>query len=147
MLKKNKTAELLNKIYQLEEVKKDYLELKARSKREIEKARLNGTFQAASELTTVIDDLNRAIIISRKDREMVKNLKVIRNSLLERFNRLGFYSFAKKGDLFDPEIHQAISTTNKGANGQIYKVESLGWQDRDGNLIKPAIVIVSKEDK
>lgn len=147
MLKKNKTAQLLNKIYQLEETKKDYLELKSRSKRDIEQARLNGSFQTAGQLTEAVDDLNRAIMISKKDKEMVKNLKVVRNSLIERFNKLGFYSFAEKGDLFNPEIHQAISTVNKGQDGHIYKVESLGWQDREGHLIKPAVVIVSKEDK
>jgi molecular chaperone GrpE (heat shock protein) len=147
VLKKNKTAELLNKINRLEEIKKDYLELKSRWRSDVEHARLDGSFKTAAELTEVIDDLNRAIIISRKNKDLVKNLKVVRNSLLERFNKLGFYSFAKKGDLFDPKIHRAISTTSKGQDNHIYQVESLGWQDRDGNLVKPAVVVVGKETK
>ncbi len=49
----------------------------------------------------------------------------------------------KKGDQFDPNMHEAITTVKEGKDGTIYDILQPGFE-MDGEIIRPARVIVSK---
>jgi len=49
----------------------------------------------------------------------------------------------EKGDNFDPNVHEAITTVKEGKDGKIFDVLQPGFE-MDGEIIRPARVIVSK---
>jgi len=49
----------------------------------------------------------------------------------------------KKGDDFDPNVHEAITTVKKGTDGKIYDILQPGFE-MDNEIIRPTRVIVSK---
>ena len=49
----------------------------------------------------------------------------------------------EKGDQFDPNKHEAITTVKEGKDGTIYDVLQPGFE-MDGEIIRPVRVIVSK---
>jgi molecular chaperone GrpE (heat shock protein) len=49
----------------------------------------------------------------------------------------------KKGDKFDPDIHEAVTTVKEGKKGHIFDVLQPGYK-LDNVLIRPARVVVSK---
>jgi len=49
----------------------------------------------------------------------------------------------EKGDVFDPNKHEAIATVKEGKDGTIYDILQPGFE-MDGDIIRPARVVVSK---
>jgi molecular chaperone GrpE len=54
---------------------------------------------------------------------------------------------AKQGDQFDQELHEVVEVVKGPKNGQVVKVILTGWRFRNGPVIRPVKVKVSRKEK
>lgn len=141
-----KTRQLLEKINRLEETEKNYLALKSRWRRDVFKSKEEGVSQTVSALSPIVDDIERALDLARENNQpdLERSLISLKKATIYRFKGVGAIPFADVGDLFDPHLHDAISS-EAGEEGVILRVHSLGWLDQSGNLLVPAQVTVGRK--
>lgn len=117
----NKDNELLEKIKKLEKdlesktnvllrTAAEYDNYRKRTEKEKTMIYSDATVFAVSAILPIADSLERAMqSIDTADEEYRKGFELIQNQLLDSFKTLGVESFGKKGDKFDPDIHNAVS--------------------------------------
>lgn len=142
----------------LEDMKNKYLYLRAdfeNYKRQAIKERSDlikfGAEPVLREFLGVLDDLERATGVELK----AENLESIRNGLVlitsqfkKTFERFGVEEVASKGELFDPQIHEALGThENKDLPpNSIIDVFKKAYK-LHGKVIRPAQVLVNSSSK
>ena len=57
---------------------------------------------------SVVDNFERAMEFETQDKEYKKGVDLIYSSLMDTLNKLQVESYAKVGDPFQPEIHNAV---------------------------------------
>lgn len=140
---------------QADELKDKYLRARAeldnyrrRQGQELERAREAGLDSAVLTVLTVYDDLNRALGMATDDpAQLIPGVEAVKSGLERNLEGLGITPFGSKGEAFDPDLHEALSTTppTEGAEpGTIAEVFQAGFK-RDERLIRPARVIVYQE--
>lgn len=149
----------------LEETKRErdeYLELAKRTKADFEnfRKRMTADVQAAAargkadlirEVVPVLDDLERAIQAAGLDPEgdsedaLAHGVLLVFRSLRDTLSRNGIEAVDPRGERFDPNFHEALSTQPlEGAEpGTVVEVMQKGYR-LDGQLIRPARVVVSE---
>lgn len=159
----------------LEDVKRErdeYLELAKRTKAdfenyrkrmtaEIRAATVRGKAELARELIGAIDNLERAVAAAGIDPDREDSLNgddtgegldglthgvlLVFRGLREALARNGIEAVDPKGEKFDPQWHEALSTQpGDGAEpGTVVEVLQKGYR-LDGQLIRPARVVVSE---
>jgi molecular chaperone GrpE len=145
------------------EAKKDeYLELAKRTQAdfenyrkrmaaEVQAAALRAKAQLAAEVVPVLDDLERALQAAGLDPEgdsedgLAHGVILVFRGLRETLERNGIEAVDPKGEKFDPNFHEALSTIPaEGAEpGVVVEVMQKGYRF-DGQLIRPARVVVSE---
>jgi molecular chaperone GrpE len=97
-----------------------------------------------------LDSLTLAIAASKSlnlddsGKSWLGGIEAIFKSLNKSFEALGLRQFVpQKGDKFDPNIHEAITTVEQGNSGEIYDLVQPGYI-LDNTVIRPARVVVSK---
>lgn len=145
------------------EAKKDeYLELAKRTQADFEnfRKRMTAEVQAAAkrskaqfaaEVAPVLDDLERALQSAGLDPEgdsedgLAHGVLLVFRGLRETLKRNGIEQVDPKGEKFDPNHHEALSTIPvEGAeSGVVVEVMQKGYRFED-QLIRPARVVVSE---
>ena len=134
----------------------EYLELAKRTKADFEnyRKRVAADVQAASargkgevarEVIDAVDNLERALEASDGDGSgLVSGVEMVLGSLRETLKKHGIEVVDPKGERFDPNQHEALSTMPvEGAeSGTVVEVMQKGYR-MDGQLIRPARVVVS----
>ncbi len=95
----------------------------------------------------ILDDINRMINTDKSSEKSLKDGLVLMNSKIQKyFDALEITTFGEKGDLMNPEIHDAMLTQeNKTSeDGAILDVFEKGYRYRD-KVIRHAKVIVNKK--
>ncbi len=98
-------------------------------------------------LLPVLDDFERALneISRSEDEEMFKGVKLIDNKLRETLKSKGLEEIKiKKGDVFDAEVHDAITqipAPNKRLKGKIIDVVEKGFRLGDKIIRHPKVVV------
>ncbi len=95
----------------------------------------------------ILDDINRMIYTKNISENSLKDGLVLMNSKIQKyFETLEITTFGEKGDLMDPEIHDAMLTQEDKAHddGAILDVFEKGYRYRD-KVIRHAKVIVNKK--
>jgi|TARA_B100002019_G_scaffold17989_1_gene14085 molecular chaperone GrpE len=95
----------------------------------------------------ILDDINRMINIENTSEKSLKDGLVLMDSKIQKyFDTLDITPFGEKGDLMDPEIHDAMLTQEDKAHddGAILDVFEKGYRYRD-KVIRHAKVIVNKK--
>ena len=95
----------------------------------------------------ILDDINRMISIDNPSEKSLKDGLVLMDSKIQKyFDTLEITPFGEKGDLMDPEIHDAMLTQEDKAHddGVILDVFEKGYQYRE-KVIRHAKVIVNKK--
>ena len=95
----------------------------------------------------ILDDINRMINIENSSEKSLKDGLVLMDSKIQKyFDTLEITPFGEKGDLMDPEIHDAMLTQeDKSHNdGAILDVFEKGYRYRE-KVIRHAKVIVNKK--
>lgn len=139
----------------------EYLELAKRTKADFEnfRKRVTADVQAASsrgkaeiarDVVPVLDDLERALQAAGLDPEgdsedgLAHGVILVFRGLRETLTRHGIEAVDPRGEKFDPNVHEALSTQAvEGAeSGTVVEVLQKGYRMGD-HLIRPARVVVS----
>ena len=98
-----------------------------------------------SDFLTILDNINRGID-SYKDEDTKKALSIVKNDLLKKLESREIKAFGVSGDDFDPELHEALTTTNdkKIADNKIVEVYESGYMYKD-IILRHAKVVVNQK--
>lgn len=149
----------------LEDTKRErdeYLELAKRTKADFENYRkrmsadvaaagARGKAELIREVVPVLDDLERAIEAAGLDPEgdsedgLAHGVLLVFRSLRETLTRAGIESVDPKGEKFDPNWHEALSSlpTEGAESGTVVEVMQKGYRLGE-HLIRPARVVVAE---
>jgi molecular chaperone GrpE len=140
----------------------EYLELAQRTKADFEnyRKRMAGEVQAAAargkaelilQVVPVLDDLERAIEAAGLDPEgdapdgLAHGVLLVFRSLREALTRNGIEAVDPKGEKFDPQLHEALSTqpADGAEPGTVVEVMQKGYRLGE-QLVRPARVVVAE---
>ena len=97
-------------------------------------------------LLDVIDDFDRALLhIGERSDAVVDGLRLIHQRLNSLLETHGVTPFESEGEVFDPEIHEAMTVIdgNGEQSGTVYSEHRRGYL-MNGKLLRPARVAVLK---
>ena len=86
----------------------EYDNFRKRTTKEKEQSYLNGRADAVEKLLPVYDNLLRALQQETQDAAYKKGVEMTMTELVKILNSLGVEIFGAEGDLFDPNLHNAI---------------------------------------
>jgi len=130
----------------------DFENFRKRMAQEVQAAGVRGKGQVAQEVVPALDDLERAIQAAGLDPEgdsedgLAHGVLLVFRSLREGLKRNGIEAVDPKGEKFDPNQHEALSTlpaAEGGESGVVIEVLQKGYR-LDDKLIRPARVVVSE---
>jgi molecular chaperone GrpE len=136
--------------------KEEYLELARRTKADFENfrkraaadvqaAQLRGKVGVAREVIEAVDNLERALEAADGDgRGLREGVEMVLAGLRETLSRNGIEAVDPKGEKFDPNRHEAISTqpADGSEGGVVVEVLQKGYALGD-QLVRPARVVVT----
>lgn len=127
--------------------------LRARTKREVEDARLYAVQKFARDVVEVAENLKRGLdsLPSRQEDEpeitgkLRDGFEGIGRSFVATLERNGVSTDDPTGKLFDPNLHQAMAEqeTAEHPPGTILQAWTQAWT-LNGRLLRPAMVVVAK---
>lgn len=141
---------------EVEEYRDRYLRAKAESENvrrraelDVANARKFAIDSFAAEVLTVRDNLERAQAIPLSSPEVVakviEGLALTLSELESVLERQGLAAVDPRGERFDPERHQAMTSvaTNEVPPGHVVEVMQKGYL-LNGRLVRPAMVVVAR---
>ncbi len=127
--------------------------LRGRTKREVEDARLFAVQKFARDVVEVAENLKRGLdsLPARSDSEpeiigkLREGFAGIERSFVATLERNGVKTEDPTGKLFDPNLHQAMAEqeTAEHPSGTIVQAWTQAWT-LNGRLLRPAMVVVAK---
>jgi molecular chaperone GrpE len=114
---------------------------------DIERARDAGLESALLPVMSVYDDLGRALAMATEPEKLIPGIQSVRESLERNLDMLGVKKVGEKGEMFNPELHEALTMlpVPEGAEpGTIAEVYAVGFMKND-KLVRPAKVVVYQE--
>jgi molecular chaperone GrpE len=131
----------------------DMQNLRNRTKREVEDARLYAVQKFAKDVVEAAENLRRGVDSLPKpyphDPEIVTRLREgfegVERSFVGVLERNGIVAEDPLGKMFDANVHQAMGEqpSDQHPPGTVIQVWSRGWS-LNGRLLKPAMVVVAK---
>jgi molecular chaperone GrpE len=129
----------------------DFENYRKRMTAEVQAAALRGKGELLRDVVPVLDDLERAIQAAGLDPEgdsedgLSHGVLLVFRSLRETLSRNGIEAVDPKGEKFDPNSHEALSTVKSDGVESGIVVETMQKGYRLGEqLIRPARVVVSE---
>lgn len=138
------TTELNETKDKLLRVMAEYDNFRKRSQKEKEMSYGDTKASTIAEFLPVYDNFIRAMSAEATDLDSFKKgIEMIFNQYGETFKKLGVESFGEKGEIFDPNIHNAVmhGEDEELPENSISDVFSTGYKMGD-RVIRPAIVKV-----
>lgn len=86
----------------------EYENFRKRSQKEKEAVYPDAVAATVEKFLQVVDNFERAMECETQDKEYKKGVDLIYSSLMDTLNKLQVESYAKVGDPFQPEIHNAV---------------------------------------
>jgi molecular chaperone GrpE len=128
----------------------DFENYRKRMAAEVQGAALRGKAEVARGVVPVLDDLERALQAAGLDPEgdsedgLAHGVLLVFRNLRETLGRSGIEIVDPQGEKFDPNFHEALSSTPvEGAEaGTVVQVMQKGYRF-EGHLIRPAMVVVA----
>lgn len=124
--------------------------VRKRVARDVENAHKYGTERLLQNLLPTVDSLEKAVEsadqASEANEGVVEGIKICLKMLLEVLTKENVQQLDPEGEPFDPKFHEAISVVEKAEMepNSVAMVIQKGYS-LNGRLIRPAMVIVSKE--
>ncbi len=125
----------------------EFENIRRRLMREQEETREYAAMSTIESLLPIVDDFERALDAEAIDPEYLKGLELIRDRILDVFQRAGLEHIAADGT-FDPHHHQAVDrgTAETDEEDQtILDVYRKGYRFKE-RLLRPAMVKVAVKD-
>jgi molecular chaperone GrpE len=128
----------------------DFENYRKRMAAEVQAASARGALKLAHDVVPVLDDLERALEAAGLDPEgdsedgLAHGVLLVFRGLRETLQRNGIEQVDPKGEKFDPNQHEALSTmpVDGAEPGLVVEVMQKGYR-LDDQLIRPARVVVS----
>jgi molecular chaperone GrpE len=124
----------------------DFENYRKRVARESASAQVRGAVLLAKELLPALDNLDRALEAAAKDDPLLDGVRIVRSELSAALARTGIESFSPAGEAFDPEVHEAVATSEQpadgAASGTVVEVYQPGYRCGE-TIIRPARVVVA----
>jgi molecular chaperone GrpE len=128
----------------------DFENYRKRMAAEVQAAALRGKAEVARGVVPVLDDLERALQAAELDPEgdsddpLAHGVLLVFRNLRETLGRSGIEVVDPKGERFDPNFAEALSTVQvEGTEaGVVVEVMQKGYRF-EGHLIRPAMVVVA----
>ena len=94
---------------------------------------------------SIVDNISRGIE-SYKEDDIKKALLLIKDDFIKKLDAKGVKPFGEIGDNFNPELHEALTTTNdlKIDDNSIVEIYEYGYKYKD-LIIRHAKVVVNKK--
>lgn len=127
---------------QLLRVTAEYANFRKRSEKEKQESFVFAKSETIKELLPVIDNLERALSSEQQDYEgLKKGVEMTFNSLMATLEKLGVEAYGKSGEIFDPNLHNAVMHIEDEnlKDGEIVDVFQKGYKIND-KIIRPAMV-------
>lgn len=125
--------------------KADFENFRKRVAADVQAAQSRGKAEVAREVIEAVDNLERALEAADGEGESLRSgVEMVLSGLRETLQRHGIEAVDPKGEKFDPNHHEALSTMPvEGAeSGTVVEVMQKGYR-MDEQLIRPARVVVS----
>jgi molecular chaperone GrpE len=125
--------------------KADFENFRKRAAAEVQAAQVRGKVAVAREVIDAVDNLERALEAADGAGESLRSgVEMVLSGLRETLTRNGIEVVDPKGEKFDPNHHEALSTMPvEGAeSGTVVEVMQKGYR-LDDQLVRPARVVVS----
>lgn len=148
--KLTETEQKLNEYWN--EVMRSRAEMENTRKRcetDVVQARKFALTKFAGDLLPIVDSLSHALACEYGDNQFARSIhegvEMTMNMLLQTFERFGIKQIDPVGAIFDPNLHQAVSTEEVQGmkTNTVVRVLQKGYSLND-RLIRPAMVIVAK---
>jgi|SRR5271166_291553 len=127
----------------------DFENYRKRVSRESAAAQERGAVALARELLPALDNLDRALAeaaVAADADSLLAGVRLVRSELSAALARAGIESYSPAGEVFDPELHEAMATAEQppgGArSGTVVEVYQPGYR-LGANVIRPARVVVA----
>lgn len=123
--------------------------IRRRSAQEVDKAHKFALEKFAGELLDSVDNLERALDIAAQaddvNKSFLEGIELTHKNLLGTLNKFGVEAVGAVGDVFNPELHQAMAMQPSEAqpNNTVLAVMQKGYT-LSGRLLRPAMVMVVK---
>ena len=104
----------------------------------------DGVREALAAVLPAIDNLERALEAADKagaNDGVIDGVKMTLSTMLESFKRFGFEEVPSMGEMFDPELHNAVMREAGDEPGRILEVFQKGYRVKD-KIIRYAMVKV-----
>lgn len=127
--------------------------VRRRAAAEVDKAHKFALEKFANELLTTVDNLERALSIAETAEaesllaSFVEGIELTHKGLLTTLQRFGVEAVGAVGEVFNPELHQAMAMqpAAEQPNNSILAVLQKGYT-LQGRLLRPAMVMVVKNN-
>lgn len=127
---------------QLLRVTAEYANFRKRSEKEKQDSYVFAKSDTIKELLPVIDNLERALQSEQQDFDgLKKGVEMTFESLMNTLKKLGIEVYGESGDIFDPNLHNAVMHIEDEnlKDGEIVDVFQKGYKIGD-RIIRPAMV-------
>jgi molecular chaperone GrpE len=123
----------------------DFESYRRRMGEEVIDAKTAGESKAVEAMLPMLDDVSRALDAGVSDPStLIPGFSSVRENFLKTLSSFGVEAVPGKGELFDPNVHEAIGTAPGDQDDVILEVYQAGFTIR-GKLVRPARVLVSKQ--
>lgn len=127
---------------QLLRVTAEYANFRKRSEKEKQNSYVFAKSDTIKELLPVIDNLERALQSEQQDFDgLKKGVEMTFESLMSTLKKLGIEVYGESGDIFDPNLHNAVMHIEDEnlKDGEIVDIFQKGYKIGD-RIIRPAMV-------
>jgi molecular chaperone GrpE len=124
--------------------KADFENFRKRAAAQAQEALTRGKVEVAREMVDAVDNLERALETSESGDGLAAGVEMVLKGLRETLSKNGIEVVDPKGEKFDPNRHEALSTmpVEGSESGTVVEVMQKGYTLGD-QLIRPARVVVS----
>ena len=126
-------------------IQADFENFRKRMQRDVRAAEARGIGRLARELLPALDNLDRAIAAAPAGQDsLTEGFRLVHAELTAALARLGIEGYAPKGELFDPNEHEAMAQhpVEGAASGTVIEVYQPGYRLND-TILRPARVVVA----
>jgi molecular chaperone GrpE len=122
----------------------DFENYRKRVARDAAVAQERGVAKLAKELLPALDNLDRAIDAAEAEDPLLAGVRLVRSELGAALARLGIEAFAPLGEVFDPNLHEAVAQqpVEGAASGTVAEVFQNGYRIGE-TILRPARVLVA----
>jgi molecular chaperone GrpE len=123
----------------------DFENYRKRMARENAAAIDRGVGKLAKELLPALDHLDHALKASEGHEDVVKGFALVRDEIVKALGRVGIQPFEPKGEMFDPNEHEAMvqQPSEDAESGTVIEVYQQGYRI-NGQVLRPARVVVAQ---